>query len=119
MALVPQERNFVERLKGQPFALLGVDCEANKETARGVMARERMTWPNWFDGAAGTGPIANRYHIRGYPKVFILDARGVIRGRGRGDIDAAVDRLLAEMKQPILGQGASRPGSDKVVTPGP
>ena len=40
-----------------------------------------MTWPNWFDGDVGTGPIAKRYHIRGYPSVFILDARGVIRDR--------------------------------------
>ena len=88
MAQVPHERDLVERLKGQPFALLGVDCEDNKDTARGVMARERMTWPNWFDGAAGTGPIARRYHIRGYPRVFVLDARGVIRIRT--DRDAPV-----------------------------
>ena len=119
MAQVPQERELVERLKGQPFALLGVDCEASKETARGVIARERMTWPNWFDGAAGTGPIANRYHIRGYPQVFVLDAKGVIRGHGRGDIDAVVDKLLAEMKQPTLGREPRRSGSNKDVTPGP
>jgi thiol-disulfide isomerase/thioredoxin len=66
MAKVPRERELVERLKGEPFALLGVDCENNKDTARGVMARERMTWPNWFDGAPGSGPIAHHYHIRRY-----------------------------------------------------
>jgi thiol-disulfide isomerase/thioredoxin len=121
MAEVPHERDLVERLKGQPFALLGVDCEDNKDTARGVMARERMTWPNWFDGAVGTGPIANRYHIRGYPRVFVLDVKGVIRGRGLSSVglDDAVDKLLAEMKQPTSPQGTSRPGSEKDVTPGP
>ena len=120
MAQVPHERELVERLKGQPFALLGVDCEPNKDTARGVMARERMTWPNWFDGAAGTGPIAKRYHIRGYPSVFVLDARGVIRGRdARGvGLDQVVDKLLEEMKQPVSGQGISRPESAKVDIPG-
>ena len=115
MAQVPHERDLVERLKGQPFALLGVDCEDNKDTARGVMARERMTWPNWFDGAVGTGPIARRYHIRGYPRVFLLDASGVIRSRGisisSAGLDDAVDKLLAEMKCPTSGQGTSRPGS--------
>ena len=59
MALVPHERELVERLKGQPFALLGVDCEEDKDTARGVMARERMTWPNWFDGAPARDPSSN------------------------------------------------------------
>jgi thiol-disulfide isomerase/thioredoxin len=63
MAQVPHERELVERLKGQPFALLGVDCEQDKATARAVMARERMTWPNWFDGAQGEGPIARRYDM--------------------------------------------------------
>ncbi len=65
MALVPHERELaLNDSKGQPFALLGVDCEDNKDTARAVMARERMTWPNWFDGAPRSGPVAKRYHIR-------------------------------------------------------
>ena len=81
MAQVPHEREFVERLKGKPFALLGVDCEADKDAARQAMARERMTWPNWYDGAPATGPIAERYHVRSYPSVFVLDAKGVIRSR--------------------------------------
>ena len=87
----------------------------DKDTARGVMARERMTWPNWFDGAVGTGPIAKRYHIRGYPSVFVLDARGVIRSRTISSVgvDDAVDKLLAEMKRPTSGQGTSRPGPAK------
>ena len=55
MELVPNERDLAERLKGQPFALLGVDCEANKDQARGAMTRERMTWPNWYDGAPARG----------------------------------------------------------------
>lgn len=100
LAQVPHERELVERLKGQPFALLGVDCEETKDAARAVMARERMTWPNWFDGAQGTGPIAERYHIRGFPRVFVLDARGIIRMRAASSVglDEAVDRLLAGMK---------------------
>jgi thiol-disulfide isomerase/thioredoxin len=114
MAQVPQERELIERLKGQPFALLGVDCEADKETARQVMARERMTWPNWFDGAQGTGPIANRYHIRRYPSIFILDHQGVIRGRDTAaGLDQTVDKLLKEMKQPAPDRRTSRPASGK------
>ncbi len=116
MAQVPHERDLVERLKGQPFALLGVDCEENKDMARGVMARERMTWPSWFDGDAGTGPIAKRYHIRGYPSVFIIDAKGTIRIRTISSVglDDAVDKLLAEMKRPTSGQRTSRLGPNRI-----
>jgi thiol-disulfide isomerase/thioredoxin len=115
MAAVPHERELVDRYKGQPFALLGVDCEDNKDAARGVMERERMTWPNWFDGAPGAGPIAKRYHIRGYPRAFVIDARGVIRARGVSSVglEEEVDKLLAEMKRPTSGQETSRPGPAK------
>ncbi len=112
MAQVPEERKLVERLKSQPFALLGVDCEPNKDTARAVMAREHMTWPIWYDGAPGEGPIARRYHIRGYPSVFILDARGVIRSRG-GVLAEVVDKLLEEMKKPDAGRKISAPEAQK------
>jgi thiol-disulfide isomerase/thioredoxin len=102
MAQVPHERELVARLQGQPFALLGVDCKDDKDTARRVMERERMSWPSWYDGADGEGAIAGRYHIRFYPSVFVLDAKGVIRARDvRGEsLDRAVNTLLEEMKPP-------------------
>ena len=68
-------------MKGQPFALLGVDSEEDKDTARGVIARERMTWPNWFDSAPGEGPIVKRFRARGYPSVFVVD-RGASSAAG-------------------------------------
>jgi thiol-disulfide isomerase/thioredoxin len=102
MAQIPAERKFAERLKDQPFALLGVDCEPDKEVARETMARERMTWPNWFDGARGEGPIADRYHIRRYPSVIVLDAEGIIRSRApwTEDLERNVVQLLQELKHP-------------------
>jgi thiol-disulfide isomerase/thioredoxin len=112
MALVPQERDLVARLKGQPFAFLGVDCNDDRETAREAMAREGMTWPNWYDGAANRGPIAERYHVRTYPSIFVIDAKGIIRARNPFRVDQdLVDKLLEQMKRPTPPQGASPPAS--------
>jgi thiol-disulfide isomerase/thioredoxin len=120
MALVPHERDLAARLKGKPFALLGVDCEDSRDTARAVMARERMTWPNWFDGAAHTGTIAKRYRVQSFPRIYVVDHRGVIRHQSgiAVGIDDIVDKLLEEMKQPASDHGASRPGSEKEEAPG-
>jgi thiol-disulfide isomerase/thioredoxin len=106
MNQVPHERELVERLKDQPFALLGVDCIDDKETARKVMQREKMTWPNWYDGTSDEGPIAQRYHVTGFPSIFVLDAKGIIRIRGpRGkNLDQAVDMLLKEMNPPATSR---------------
>jgi thiol-disulfide isomerase/thioredoxin len=114
MALVPRERELVARLKDQPFALLGVDCKDNREAARQAMAQEGMTWPSWHDGAADRGPIAERYHVRGYPAIFVIDSKGIIRGRNPFTVDQhLVDKLLEEMKRPTPPQGASPPSSQE------
>ena len=104
MAAVPHERELMQRLKGKPFALLGINCDADKETARKVMDREGIVWPNWYDGQPEDGPISKQYHITGIPTYYILDAKGVIRARGasgpRGEqLDQVLDNLLAELAE--------------------
>ena len=59
-----------------------------------------MTWPSWYDGAADLGPIANRYHVRTYPSIFVIDAKGIIRARQHFSVDQDVDKLLEQMKRP-------------------
>jgi thiol-disulfide isomerase/thioredoxin len=101
MAMAPHEREVVARLKDQPFVLLGVDCKDDRETARKAMAREGMTWPSWYDGTVDHGPIAERYHVRTYPSIFVIDAQGIIRARHFHSVDQdLVDKLLDEMNRP-------------------
>jgi len=97
MRAIPGERDLVERLKGKPFALLGINCDGDKQAAIKAISSERITWPNWHDGAPDTGPIARRYHVRSYPTVLVLDARGIIRHKDlHGDaIGEAVEKILA------------------------
>ena len=89
---------MVEKYKAEPFALLGVHCEGDKDAALAVMANEKITWPTWNDGQSREGPIQKAYHVRGYPATFVLDANGVIRHIGPIDSSLeVVDDLLAEM----------------------
>jgi hypothetical protein len=72
-----------------------------------------MTWPSWYDGAADRGPIAERYHVRSYPSIFVIDAKGNIRERNPFRVDQdLVDKLLDEMKRPARPQ-ASPPSSEE------
>ena len=100
MREVPHERALAARHKDKPFAVLGVNCDEDKQAAQKAIKDERMAWPNWHDGAPGEGPIAKRYHIRAYPSVFVIDGKGIIRQRqAQGDgLDTAVDALLTEME---------------------
>ena len=114
MAVVPRERSLVERLAGRRFALLGVNSDEDRGHAKEVMQKERMTWRSWWDGIPA-GPIATRWGIRGWPTLFVIDTRGVIRHKADG-YDDNVDRLLDTLLEEI---GAEKPQPTKVRTADP
>jgi hypothetical protein len=94
-------------MKGRPFALLGVDTDANALVARKVMEAQGVAWPNWHDREPGLeegavtsteGPIAKLYRVQGYPTIYVIDAEGKIRSKtAHGDsLDQLVEKLVAE-----------------------
>ncbi len=106
---VPQERELAARLKGRPFALLGVNTDEKIEAARKAVIDANITWPSWEDGL--DGPIFRRYHVKGFPTTFVIDAKGVIRGTRAGgpDLDAFVEGLVKEAE---AGEAARPAASD-------
>jgi thiol-disulfide isomerase/thioredoxin len=100
MDLVPHERSLVERLEGKPFALLGIDGDADRQKARKTIAKERMNWPSWWDQRDGDGPIATAWNVHTWPTLYILDHNGVIRYKNfvRADLGKLVDNLLKEVE---------------------
>lgn len=98
-AMYPKERALVERLKGEPFALLSVNTDEDRETLRKSITSGEITWRCWWDGEPG-GPICTRWGITVYPTIHVLDHRGIIRFRDvpEKELDAVVDSLLAEAK---------------------
>jgi peroxiredoxin len=123
-ASTPPVRSLVERMKGRPFVLLGVNSDNTRQEAgsgRPAEAAER----SWRDGGeVYGGRIARRWNVRALPTTYVIDHRGIIRhkigprpdghdlvceimdteGRARDkwqrrveEIAAVVDELLAEM----------------------
>lgn len=96
MAAVPRERALVERLVGRRFVLLGVNSDEDRGHAKEVVRKERKTWRSWWDGIPA-GPIATRWGVRGWPMLYLIDGKGVIRYKADGydeGLDKAVDTLL-------------------------
>jgi len=99
--MYPHERSLVERLKDEPFALVGVNSDPDKTALKARLVEERITWRSFWNGPKGTfGPIAGKWNVNGWPSIFVLDHEGVIRYRDvRGEaMDKAVDELLAKAK---------------------
>jgi hypothetical protein len=97
--MYPHERSLVKRLEGKPFALLGINSDS-KPRLKEVLAKEKMTWRSWWDGGNTSGPIATQWNVFGWPTIYVLDHKGVIRFKGPREeaLDQAVDQLLKELE---------------------
>ena len=97
--MYPHERSLVKRLAGKPFALLGVNSDP-RDQVKQAMKRENITWRSWWDGGTTQGPIAKSWNVHGWPTIYVLDQKGVVRHKNVREkaMDDAVDALLKEMQ---------------------
>ena len=58
MGMIPHEKDLVERHKGQPFALLGINSDTDREKLKATIAENGITWRSWWD--QGKAPRADR-----------------------------------------------------------
>ncbi|MCB9892343.1 MAG: TlpA family protein disulfide reductase [Planctomycetes bacterium] len=83
----------------KPFAIVGVNSDPDLAKLRKTVVEKELTWPSFFDGGLIGGPIATQWGVRGWPTVYVLDAKGVIRfknARGAA-LDRALETLFAEL----------------------
>ncbi len=100
--MYPHERSLVQRLEGKPFALIGVNSDNDREELKGVLQEEQITWRSFWNGGSTNGPISKAWKVDGWPSVWVIDAKGVVRQKFRGapneeTLNRAVDGLLKEM----------------------
>jgi thiol-disulfide isomerase/thioredoxin len=98
-AMIPQEREMVERLKNKPFALVSISMDAKKETLVNFLDKHEMPWAQWWVGASSN--LAEDWNIEYFPTVYVIDAAGVIRNEGvtGKDLEEAVTVLLKKMEK--------------------
>ena len=91
----------MKRLAGKPFALVGVNSDADRDAIKKTVAKEKITWRNWWDEGTIAGPIHTAWQIQERPAIHILDEKGVIRYKNilPDEVDDAIDSLLAELEE--------------------
>jgi thiol-disulfide isomerase/thioredoxin len=97
-AMIPHEREMVERLKDKPFALVSISADEKVETLTAFLAREAMPWTHWWNGSEGG--ILEDWEVHHFPTIYVLDAQGVIRYKDlRGEkLEQAVQELIQELE---------------------
>ena len=97
--MFPYERSLVENWKNEPFALVGVNTDPQERLSKYVK-NGTITWRNFRDGKAG-GPISSKWDIVGWPTIYVLDHKGIIRhvGQLKEDLDKTLTKLIREAKK--------------------
>jgi hypothetical protein len=96
--MYPHERSLVKKFEGKPFTILGINSDGDLEPLKKALQKENITWRSWYDGPGTGGPIATGWNIEGWPTLYLLDHKGVIRDKSRGskDMDKLIEQLIAE-----------------------
>jgi hypothetical protein len=95
--MIPDQRELVAELKDKPFTILGINSDGDRSDLQKRLKQEKITWPQIYEGTERD--ISQRWNVHGYPTLYLIDQRGVIRKRGflpENEIERAVKDLLAK-----------------------
>ena len=99
--MYPHERSLAQKMENKPFTLLGINSDQSKEILKKAIADEKMTWRSWFDGPGTGGKIATQWNVQGWPTLYVVDHKGIIRHKWLGSpgdkvLDESIEKLVKE-----------------------
>jgi len=103
--MYPHERSLVKKLADKPFALVGVNSDRDLDQLKKRLEEEKITWRSFWNGKDGTGgPISTAWNVHGWPTLYIIDHKGVIRHKYLGSpgdkvLDEAIEKLVREAEK--------------------
>src|SRR6266581_85032 len=98
--MFPHERSLVKKMSDKPFALVGVNSDSDLKELKKVLEEENITWRSFWNGPKGTGgPISEEWNVSGWPTLYVIDQKGVIRHKWVGSpgpeaMDKAIEKLV-------------------------
>ena len=101
--MYPHQRSLVEKFRGKPFTIVGVDSDDSREDVLGILPENGITWPSFFDGST-SGPIASAWKVQAWPTIYLIDHKGMIAGlyNPTAEGDAMLEKLVAEAEHAKL-----------------
>src|SRR5947209_2428747 len=76
-AELPNVKAAYEKLHPKGFEIIGVSFDKSKKDLQTFITKEKMPWPQYFDGLFWDNKIGKKYGIEGIPTMWLVDKKGV------------------------------------------
>ena len=101
IAGLPEVKATYAKFHPQGLEMVGVSNDFKRDALTQFTAKEKMPWPELFDQQAADtqqwNPITLGYGVRGIPRMFLIDKKGVLRTiEARSNMGEMIPKLLAE-----------------------
>lgn len=97
-AEIPNVVKAHEKHHAAGFEVIGISLDSDRAKLEGFLKAQKMTWPQYFDGAGWNNKLAKKYGVNSIPATYLLDREGkIIASDLRGEaLEAAVAKALAQ-----------------------
>jgi thiol-disulfide isomerase/thioredoxin len=95
--MIPHTQKLVAKMKGKPFEFVSLSSDPQKETVTKFLETTKMPWTHWWEGQGG--PVARLWGVNGFPTVYVIDHKGIVRHKQEGNIpgnelDTVIENLV-------------------------
>ncbi len=93
MEEMPNVKAAYQKYHPQGFEIVGISLDEKKSLVTKYLAKEKIPWPQYFDGLEWKNKFAKRFAVEELPTMWLIDKRGNVR-----DLDAK-DKLYDRIKE--------------------
>lgn len=99
---IPHERSLVEKFKGRPFAMIGINFGEEGGNVAAMEKKFGVTWRSFsYPGDAQAPDVCFDLELEGAGYIMLIDSRGIIRYKGSeaaflSQLDSELEALVQE-----------------------
>ncbi|MBI3414627.1 MAG: TlpA family protein disulfide reductase [Verrucomicrobia bacterium] len=94
---LPNVKAAYDKLHEKGFEIVGISFDQQKDKLESFVKREKMAWPQYFDGKGWGNKYGQEFGIQSIPSMWLVDKKGQLRDmNARPSLAEKVEKLLAE-----------------------
>ncbi len=111
---LPNVKRVYQKYKDQGLEIISISLDSNRQKFQQFVKQQRMNWPQIMEGNGWNTRLAKKYNVRSIPKMYVLDASGVVvSDSARGEaLASAVAKSMSTVTDPKPSNSGTSPSDD-------